>query len=432
MNRPKLDYLFDETQKLSIKYQNEIKKTGEEFNVFAILGLSYYEVRTHTSFIADLLNPSGSHGLGNIFLELFIGMLRDKYSDKWSLNDFYKKGNLSVEKEKPIGPINKDYTEGGYVDLIIFNDRNEQCIVIENKIKAGDQFNQLLRYYNYGKRYAKGFELFYLTLNGRDASNLSTGGILNNSNYKKISYCDDILNWLNKCLCKEEAKENPFVPQTILQYINLIKLLTDKTSYKEMEKEIQNKIAESEDTFNAAKIINEQYNKILYDLIPNKVRSLVFAEWEILTGSKNELLLFAYREYEMYASISEEEEWHLQIWPLKNKKFGDDAANDETLGFIREVMEPKKREFRSFDGNGNYSIWFYPTKSFNDVKIIERLNMLKRKDESGWINQLISETERILNFFVQRILEQPESIRKEIKWNEENMMIKEMTSKVSN
>ena len=53
------------------KYENIAEITGENFNVFRILGLSSSEVRTHSAFIAELLNPKGSHNQKQIFLKLF-------------------------------------------------------------------------------------------------------------------------------------------------------------------------------------------------------------------------------------------------------------------------------------------------------------------------------------------------------------------------
>ena len=50
----------------------ELRKRGESFNVFDILGLSTNEVRLHSAFLAELLNPNGTHGLGSQFLFAFI------------------------------------------------------------------------------------------------------------------------------------------------------------------------------------------------------------------------------------------------------------------------------------------------------------------------------------------------------------------------
>ena len=55
------------------KHSEELSKlNGENFNIFSILGLESNENRTHSNFIAALLNPKGSHGLSNVFLDLFI------------------------------------------------------------------------------------------------------------------------------------------------------------------------------------------------------------------------------------------------------------------------------------------------------------------------------------------------------------------------
>ncbi len=48
------------------------RDNGDFFNVFNTIGLWSEEVRLHSSFIAELLNPKGSHGLTHRFLQAFI------------------------------------------------------------------------------------------------------------------------------------------------------------------------------------------------------------------------------------------------------------------------------------------------------------------------------------------------------------------------
>lgn len=47
------------------------KNKGELFNTFSILKMETAENKTHSNFIAELLNPKGSHLKGSIFLERF-------------------------------------------------------------------------------------------------------------------------------------------------------------------------------------------------------------------------------------------------------------------------------------------------------------------------------------------------------------------------
>ena len=50
----------------------EKRKRGEYFNIFNTLRLWSEEVRLHSRFLAELLNPNGNHGMGNAFLCQFL------------------------------------------------------------------------------------------------------------------------------------------------------------------------------------------------------------------------------------------------------------------------------------------------------------------------------------------------------------------------
>jgi hypothetical protein len=114
--------------------------TGESFNIFKILKLSTNEVR-HSAFIAELLNTKGSHGQKDKYLEIFLEQIK--------IEDFpFDTKSAEVKPEFHIGFINEDKTQGGRIDILI-EDKNRKRIIIENKIYAGDQKNQLLRYNNF-------------------------------------------------------------------------------------------------------------------------------------------------------------------------------------------------------------------------------------------------------------------------------------------
>ena len=50
---------------------------GERFNIFDILHVGHYEVRTHSPILAEFLNPQGSHGQGAVFLKSFLKEILD-------------------------------------------------------------------------------------------------------------------------------------------------------------------------------------------------------------------------------------------------------------------------------------------------------------------------------------------------------------------
>ena len=238
-NHDQIQNLINQISAISKQYEKIAELTGENFNVFKVLGLTTNEVRTHSAFITELFNPKGSHGQKEVFLKLFCDQLEIK-------NFNYEKA--TAIKEKYINYISEDYTEGGNIDIIVTDDFN-RAIIIENKIYARDQKCQLLRYYNYGKSNHDVFTLFYLTLDKKDATEWSISDLKEND-YKKISYSDDILPWLEKC--KEKSVNHPILRETLTQYIHLVNYLTEKAINNNMTKEIVEKLAKSAENIDAA------------------------------------------------------------------------------------------------------------------------------------------------------------------------------------
>lgn len=59
---------------LDRKCKAEALLHGGAFNIFEILGLSLNET-SQSAFIAELLNPKGCHGHGEVFLKLFFSCI---------------------------------------------------------------------------------------------------------------------------------------------------------------------------------------------------------------------------------------------------------------------------------------------------------------------------------------------------------------------
>jgi hypothetical protein len=221
-----IQQLMTRINEISNKYEEISKVSGDNFNVFRVIELTSDEVRLHSKFLAELLNPKGSHGQGSKFLDLFIQQFDIKNVDSET---------SKVDVEKSIG--NKTTTTGGRIDILI-EDSNQNAIIIENKIYASDQENQLVRYSNY-KTNSK--IIFYLNLDGSDPSEYSCHGLELDKDFKVISYKDDILTWLENC--KKESVSLPLLREGITHYINLIKHLTGQSTNTTMGKEIRNLLA---------------------------------------------------------------------------------------------------------------------------------------------------------------------------------------------
>ena len=206
--------LLNRVSAIDIRYaavRKEREESGVFYNIFDVLGLTTSEVNLRSSLIASLLRPD-KHGAGRKFLEAFLRMPSLKLPE-----GFLDLDKVSIETEKFIGPKKND--SGGRIDLFLTDGLNH--IIIENKIYAGDQENQLLRYHNFkpdGK-------LVYLSLFDGDKPSEKSLGSLQFDSITCISYQYDILQWLKECV--SISANLPYIRETINQYIQTIKQLTD-------------------------------------------------------------------------------------------------------------------------------------------------------------------------------------------------------------
>lgn len=256
MNDSPINNLLDLVGQIRRKYDEISRITGRDYNIFDILQLSTQEVRLHSNIIAQLLSPKGSHGQGTRYLDLFFKVLKEKLDSNIDSNSKYKNTlsnidskTVTVEVEKHIG--SQTIEEGGRLDIIL-QDRYGNTIIIENKIYASDQRNQLLRYHNYNKNAV----LVYLTLWGDEPTEESLGGkTIEEMELLMLSYSDDITNWLELCL--KESFQLPVIRETVFQYLKTINKLTNQNEYKDMETEIVNLLTENRSKFDSAVLIEK-------------------------------------------------------------------------------------------------------------------------------------------------------------------------------
>jgi hypothetical protein len=224
MEDQQIKNLLDQVLAINTKYEKISELSGENFNLFRVLKLEASEVRLHSAFLGELLNPKGSHGQKDIFLKLFF----EKF--KFKDNNF-DTSTAYLEIERHTGFLNEEGTEGGRIDIIL-EDQKHNHIIIENKIYAGDQKNQIFRYFQYSPK----ADLFYLTPNGREPSEGSKRELKIDEGFKCLSYEIDIIEWLQ--LCRKEVVTHPIIRETITQYINLIKHFINQTTNDAMKQEL--------------------------------------------------------------------------------------------------------------------------------------------------------------------------------------------------
>lgn len=142
-----------------------------KFNIFDALGAVRSELR-HSSFLAFLLDPKESHGLGDSFLRRFVDLLAKQVSA----------GSAAILGSMELSGISVR-REWNRVDVLLLNDKHKIAIIIENKVGTHEHSNQLSRYWESIGSYFKGYSIFgiYLTPYGETPSHES---------YVAISYAN--------------------------------------------------------------------------------------------------------------------------------------------------------------------------------------------------------------------------------------------------
>lgn len=202
--------LHDGIAEASARDTEERRRTASAFNIFRVLNRMYDEVGTHSALLANLLNPHGSHGQGPLFLERFLVRYHYAVSGAPPLLELVPDQGWIVSVEKP--------TPYGSLDVVLESPSLGYLCVIENKLLAGEQPDQLARYSRWlheQSRYPYR-ALFYLTPDGRPSST-SNGAV-----YYRLSYRTDIVAWLEETL---HAVEAPRLADLLRQYVDVLKCL---------------------------------------------------------------------------------------------------------------------------------------------------------------------------------------------------------------
>ena len=223
-------------------YEKHEAGRPEPFNVFSVLRKETDEVHLHSRFLHALLDYPGSPDSRRENLADFL-----RTFDKRDLNP----DRATVERES------------GHVDILIRDSTSKKVVVIENKIEAKDQPEQLRRYYE--QLEGQGYEprLLYLTLHGHDSD--SADGL----DYERISYKEDLPPWLERC--QKRAYDEPALRESVAQYQHLIAKLTG-TDYSEAYMNDLEKLCLED---NNLILVNDLY----YAMIETRV-SLVYKMWQ--------------------------------------------------------------------------------------------------------------------------------------------------------
>ena len=233
-------------------------------NIFQILKISRTEIR-HSNFLAWLLDPNETHGLGKLFL---IKFLRELATSEINGLDEFEVEKLNFHNVE----IKREWNN---IDLLIIFDTLVICV--ENKVDSQDHSHQLSKYRKIVNENFKNHNekvYVYLTPTGEEPNDETERGFYTTFSYEKIiSHADIVLEIHGKAL-------NPGVYQYISDYVtNLKREITMNDTSNELAVKIYKNHKELFDFVLANK---PDIATKLYEFFEKKIQD---SGWEI--GSKH-------------------------------------------------------------------------------------------------------------------------------------------------
>lgn len=408
-----INSILTQLKNLNEQYEKHVRKKGEEFNVFSIIGREHYEVQIHSAIIAELLNPDGLHGQGNVFLKHFLNL--KKLVGEFS--EILKCERIQVSKEFSI------LNNTGRIDILI--QANNTSIAIENKINAPDHEKQLERYYGYTK-----YPVIYLTLDGSKPVEYTLGD-LPADKVMCLSYADDIVEWLDSCI--KEVPRLPQIRETLYQYQILVKSLTGQSIDREYDMKKADIFFEGENY----KIIPTLEKSILefkvqlqmkfWEALINQMKEKHYTSY---TDANNKSIEKFIRSY--YDSKSQRTDYGIIVHPCSEQQpeyvvkveisyfgyvywgFAQFENNEQNLSRIDNIQEAVKNILKEYQHDsrevGESDGWYgyiYPTYnnlkydfSFCDEKSLVFIQMMTNEiDRKEFIDDLANNIKDAINKF---------------------------------
>ena len=339
-----------------IENRQEIyERLAPRVNIVDILGDTYYEVQ-------------------NSKLLYYIFNTRFKYYDK-EINfakDFslYIVGNEYKDKIKDakFERAHREFQtkEGRRIDILIVFDKFE--IIIENKINASDQENQLLDYYIDRNNKEKDIFLVYLTKSGYEASEYSIEKEIKEELKNKIYYLShgDMAKWIeNDILNKYEFlkfdKKYQSIYSALIQIRDNEKIITNPNEENNMEKEEIKNFFEENNYFGLSNNNNELKDNL--EALDN-CHNLLSKAADIMINKKGDIIL---KDKKVLSEIDFSEK--VSDYIKENMK--DLISNNNELFKFKSNDEIKSNFLQNYKSNENIEMFLIknPNNTLKSVKI---------------------------------------------------------------
>lgn len=370
-------------------------------NIFSILGISRMEIR-HSNFLAWLLDPNASHGLGNRFLIRILWDLATNENNSNLIEEENKLdiieinqlnfSNVEVNREVPIS-VNK---KGGAIDILInFRDENDKLVIcIENKIDAPDSKEQLASYSKWVKDTFEGNKIvfIYLTPMGIEPNDKDEA-----KEWINYSYREGIIEHLKSL---QDSITDSIVKTYISDYLTILKseIMNTNESATDLANAIYDRHSSLIDFIVNNRESNIKYknkwekdnNKRVYDFAndfiklireanPDSEYELGFTQNAITVKRKTNEQNRYYNIYSLYPRTSSNADCNLDF------TFSTKEDQENIKKVVKEIVDNKKKEDNDINYTDKTYFTVYYVNHLSDCELKEihmkRFNIDQPKDK---------------------------------------------------
>lgn len=402
----RLNKFLPQIKRVIKEVKEEMKKFPPQFCIFDVVNLQKYE-NYNSNLIAKLLEVNIKYKEDTVlsFVKDFLMYLNNKFNWNYGFNDInkLKHSDIIIKRE--------EYADTRRIDLFISYKR-DFAIIIENKISAGEQYNQLEDYYNNKKKdNYKNLYMIFLTPSGDDSSTLTEESKKELGNNFQTLKHSDIALWLESILENEKysflhsenildndnkyIKDYRLLKSAMIQTIHNANMLSNNTKELDMTKEkilklLEENIFKDIQTVEDAEEYKQIFNKINLLLEDRKKTIISNKMINIFEFSKRIIDYFIINDIKNYNELGYEKV--IKDTPYKGYSHIIDFS------YIKEsqiVLESSRNEYDT--------IYFYFGIYIDDVELIKQIKKLDKninnifekfsKDSSGWIYKYDINTE---------------------------------------
>ena len=323
-----------------------------DYNIFTLFHKFSDEVNLHSNFIASLLDPSGDHYRGDLFLKLFL--------ETCGIGDFGIDTSQSAV-----------FKEFKHIDIYISDGKKH--IILENKVYAKDQNKQIERYIDTIKtdktEGAKDDDIYvlYLHPDGKLPDNQSFGdyharllGENSSIKFKVISYDKEILEWIDRC--KNEVSNITDLNVFLSQYKDVIEMIYNR--YKRIDKmEKANLVEIFKENYTAVSEIASNYQEMRKKIIDEFFKNVKgILENDLKDKYSIELNSVAYRPIAIKNVKTQDEKWKNFYFTVEFQK--SSTYSMPFVGFRRVESGEIKIDARNFKKPETEQLTKEPTEHF--------------------------------------------------------------------